>query len=169
MGTTSLPTPTDLREYRRFRAWNLYQSGWRQKEIAIALGVTQGAVSQWLRRARQEGSAALHKRSSPGRPAYLSPEQKAQIPALLERGAEAYGFRGDLWDRKRIRQVIKTELGVTYHVSHITRLLRQIRWSRQKPLPRATQRNEAAIKEWLEQRWPQLKKSVNKRDEPLSS
>jgi len=41
---------TDLREYRRFRAWELHQRGWKQQTIADALGVTQGAVSQWLSR-----------------------------------------------------------------------------------------------------------------------
>ena len=39
---------TDLKEYRRFRAWELRQEGWTQRRIAEALGVTQGAVSQWL-------------------------------------------------------------------------------------------------------------------------
>lgn len=164
-----MPTTTDLREYLRFRAWDLHQSGWRQTDIATALGVTEGAVSQWIKRARQEGCTGLHKRSSPGRPAYLSPQQKAQIPVLLQRGAEAYGFRGDVWDRKRIREVIKQELGVTYHVSHITRLLREVGFSRQKPVPRASQRDEEAIEQWLQERWPMLKKSVNKNQELSSS
>ena len=38
--------PTDWREGRRFRAWELAPQGWKQKDIAAALGVTQGAVSQ---------------------------------------------------------------------------------------------------------------------------
>jgi predicted transcriptional regulator len=34
-------------ESRRFRALELREQGWLQDEIAEALGVTQGAVSQW--------------------------------------------------------------------------------------------------------------------------
>lgn len=45
-------TPHEWREGRRLRAWQLKQQGWRQKDIAIALGVTDGAISQWLSRAR---------------------------------------------------------------------------------------------------------------------
>jgi len=36
----------DWKEWRRRRAWELSQQGWSQKDIAEALGVTQGAVSQ---------------------------------------------------------------------------------------------------------------------------
>lgn len=31
---------------RRFRAYELHQHGWKQQDIAAALGVTPGAVSQ---------------------------------------------------------------------------------------------------------------------------
>jgi DNA-directed RNA polymerase specialized sigma24 family protein len=43
--------PTDWREGRRLRAWELAQQGWKQTDIAAALGVTHGAISQWLTRA----------------------------------------------------------------------------------------------------------------------
>ncbi|MBI5760422.1 MAG: helix-turn-helix domain-containing protein, partial [Planctomycetales bacterium] len=45
----------DWREVRRRRAWELKQQGWKQRDIAEALGVTEGAVSQWLSTARAEG------------------------------------------------------------------------------------------------------------------
>ena len=34
---------TNWREYRRFQAWELYQKGWKQKHIAVAVGVTKGS------------------------------------------------------------------------------------------------------------------------------
>ena len=42
------------REYRRFQAWELYQKGWKQKDIAVALGVTKGSISQWVKQLEQE-------------------------------------------------------------------------------------------------------------------
>jgi predicted transcriptional regulator len=44
----------DWREGRRRRAWELKEAGWKQQDIAVALGVSGGAVSQWLTRARTE-------------------------------------------------------------------------------------------------------------------
>ena len=35
----------DWREGRRLRTWELHQQGWKQHEIATALGVTQGAAA----------------------------------------------------------------------------------------------------------------------------
>jgi predicted transcriptional regulator len=47
------------REGGRRRAWELKQQGRKQQDIAAALGVTPGAVSQWLKRAHEQGVDAL--------------------------------------------------------------------------------------------------------------
>jgi len=39
---------SNWREGRRLRAFELKEQGWKHKEIAEALGVTEGAVSQWM-------------------------------------------------------------------------------------------------------------------------
>src|SRR5260370_39262959 len=149
----------DWPEGRRRRAWELKQLGWKQTEIAAALGVTSGAVSQWLTRARAEGVAeGLRAHPASGRPPKLTAEQRAQLPALLDRGAEAYGFRGQVWTCKRVGAVIRRTFGVTSDPSHIARLLHRLGSSVQRPVERATQRDEAAIPGWWEQRWPALKK-----------
>jgi transposase len=136
----------------------LAQQGWSQQQIAQALGVTVGAVSHWLVRARQAGQTALHDQPRPGRQPRLSPEQQAQVLARLRQGAVACGFRGNRWTQKRVREVIRRECGVTYHPAHISRLLHRWNWSRQKPRRLARQRDEAAIQEWREQRYPALQK-----------
>jgi transposase len=158
MSNSTTEAPETWREGRRLRAWELFRQGWRQRQIAHALGVSEGAVSQWLSQARQAGSNALHSRPHPGRKPRLSPEQQARVPALLRQGAQAFGFRGDLWTLKRVREVIRRAFGVTYSPSHISRLLRQWNWTRQKPVPCARQRDEAAIQAWREQRYPALVK-----------
>ena len=150
--------PSDWREARRFRAWELHQKGWKQYLIAEALGVTQGAISQWLKRAREGGVEALRTRKPPGPTPRLTPEQRARIPELLKRGAEAFGFRGDIWTCPRVAEVIRREFGVSYHPAHVSRILRACGWSVQKPMRRASQRDEEAIERWRQERWPELKK-----------
>jgi transposase len=145
-------------EGQRLRGWELAQAGWKQKDIAIALGVTKGAVSQWLKRGREGGMEALRRHPAPGAPSKLSSEQAEKLPQLLSRGAEAYGFRGKVWTHARIAAVIQHEFSVKYHANHIARILRKIGWSRQKPRRRATQRDEVAIAHWAAQEWPMIKK-----------
>jgi transposase len=138
--------PRDWREGRRLRAWELKQQGWSQAKIARALGVSPGAVSQWMKRAREEGGPeALRRRPAPGPRPRLGGEQQQELLTILQRGAEAYQFRGDVWTAPRIAQVIRREFGVRYDPGHVSRLLRAWGWSVQKPRRQASQRNEQAI------------------------
>lgn len=161
--------PTDAGEWRRRRAWELYELGWWQKDIAAALGVSRAAVCQWIKCAREGGGVkALRSRPHLGGPSKLTAEQRAQLPALLARGAPAYGFRGDVWTAKRVAEVLWRTFGVRYHPDHVSRLLREAGWSRQQPIERATQRDEEAIRRWYEERWPALRKKRPRRDTPSS-
>jgi len=151
---------TDWREGRRLRGWELHEAGWNQTEIADALGVTSGAVSQWMRRAREGGGPeALRRRVASGPESRLSEEEQARILVWLAEGAEAHGFRGDLWTRRRVAALIERKLGIKYHPGHVSKLLRSWGWSSQKPAKRARQRDEEAIRQWLTRRWPAIKKS----------
>ena len=158
MKTTVTRPPRDWREGRRLRAWELHQQGWPGKQIAQALGVTAGAVSQWLTRARQAGVAALYTHPPPGPTPRLTEDQRTELVALFQQGAEAHGFLGQVWTTKRVAAVIQTAFGVRYHPAHVSRLLRALPWTVQKPLRRATQRNEAAIAAWTAEQIPGLEK-----------
>ena len=100
---------TNWREGRRFRAWELKREGWSQQQIAEALGLSKGAVSQWMKRACERGMEALKRQPAPGALPRLSEEQRAKVPELLERGAEAHGFRGEAWTCERVAIVIRKE------------------------------------------------------------
>ncbi len=152
------PSKGDWREAQRRRAWELKQQGWRQKDIAAALGVSEGAVSQWVKRAEQEGEAGLASHPLVGPKPKLTEEQRQQIPALLAQGAEAHGFRGDLWTSGRSRDVIARQFGGRDHRDHVRKMLPEMGLSYQQPIERATQRDEAKIAIWTQTRWPELNK-----------
>lgn len=151
--STKTSLQTDWREQRRLQAVKLHERGWRQNKIAEAFGVSEGAVSQWIKKAKTQGVKTLRHQPPPGRPSKLSAEQQAQLPALLAKGAEACGFRGNVWTTERVAHMIQQEFGVTSHPAHCSRLLRQVKESQQKPIEKATQRNEAAIQTWKDEHW----------------
>jgi transposase len=66
--------------------------------------VSKGAVSQWMKRARQGGGPKALKRqpAAPGATPRLSEDQRAKLPELLAQGAEAHGFRGEVWTCERV-------------------------------------------------------------------
>jgi transposase len=156
----SQASSTGWKEQRRLRAYDLKQQGWKQDDIANVLGVSKGAVSQWLSRAERFGWLALQARPHSGRPPELTLDQKHLLPDLLSHGAEAYGFRGDVWTCPRIGKVIEWEWGIVYHKSHVARLLKELKWTPQMPLERASQRDEAAIATWRAEVWGELKKKL---------
>src|SRR5260370_38894674 len=98
----------DIREWRRLRSVELHALGWPEFAIAEALGVNKGTVSKWLTLANEGGSEALLGHAAVA-PRKLTAAQLQSLPELLWHGAEAYGFRGDVWPCARIAQVIHWE------------------------------------------------------------
>src|SRR5215218_8546259 len=98
-----------------------------------------------MKRGREGGVQALKRRPAPGAQPRLSEEQRMKLPELLERGAEAHGFRGEVWTCERVAELIGRECGVSYHRAHVRRLLKALRKNLQKPQRRANQRDEEDI------------------------
>jgi len=114
------------------------------------------------KKAEEQGVEALKQKPRPGAKPKLSQEQRAQLPALLAQGAEAFGFRGQVWTTSRVAFLIKHQFGVNYHRGHCSRILHVLKWSHQKPIEKATQRDEVAIRTWKEQRFEELKRKAEK-------
>ncbi|MGE3151424.1 MAG: IS630 family transposase [Nitrospiraceae bacterium] len=150
-------SPGEL-ERRRHRAVALLAKGYGPSEVARMLGVDRRSVRRWKAAYRHHGAQALRARRASGRPPKLTPRHLQQVERVLLKGAKAAGFGTDLWTCPRIAQVMAHRFGVRYHVDHLSRLLRALGWSAQKPQPRAVERDEPAIQGWTKQTWPGVKK-----------
>ena len=146
---------------RRAEGVRLLQAGaLSQVQIARHLGVSEATISRWKTVLVQSGPEALQARRASGRPPKLSAADKQKLAEKLEQGALAAGFPTEQWTQARVKEVIKREFGVHYHRDYISRLLRGMGWSVQKPDPRAIERDEELIRAWLDQDWPRIKKSA---------
>mgnify|MGYP002737683347 CR=1 FL=1 len=145
--------------YRRSLAVKWVESGMSQTEAARRLEVTQGAVSQWVARAREGGEDALKTQPRSGRPPRLPAEMVPRVLAALEAlGPEGFGYDDQRWTTQRIADTIARLTDVRYSTSKISDLLRQWGWSWQVPKRRDSRRDEATVEHWREQLWPELKK-----------
>jgi putative transposase len=127
-------------------------------EIARQLGVTRGSVGAWAKAMKAGGLRRLRKRKSSGRRSKLSAEIRSKLKRLLDRGALASGFPTDRWTLVRVSELVKKEFDIRYHPNSLRRVLDQMGYSVQKPLPRAAERDEVLVKAWLEKDWPRIKK-----------
>jgi transposase len=154
--------------WRRRQAVELRQKGWTLGRIAEALGVTPGAVCQWLKALQDRGEQALDSgRSRTGRRPKLTKEQAARLVELLDAGAEAAGHVGERWDGKRVAALIRREFGISYLPGNIPRLLRRLGWTPQKPQILASQRDEEKIEQFKAD-WQAVKKGRRRKAEPSS-
>ena len=151
----------EVLEARRLSVLPRIEQGESLAGIARQLGVSRQAVHQWAQQYRRRGAMGLRRRARPGRPPKLARRQLAQLPRLLARGAEAYGFSTAVGTTQRVAALLCKRFRVRYDRDHVCRLLHRFGWSWQKPAGRARERDEAAIPRWVQHTWPGLKKKPN--------
>lgn len=88
----------------------------------------------------------------------LNKEQIKQLEQILISGATEYGFDTDLWTLGRIAEVIKKEFGIHYHPGSLSRTMRMLGYSCQKPTRIAINRNDRDRQMWLKDVWEKDKK-----------
>ena len=104
------PKKADWREERRKRAWKLKEQGWQQQDIAVALGVSDGAVSQWMKRGREGGIEALEAHPPKGVSPRIDGGAEGSDSRVVSQRSRGYGFRGDVWTARRVTEVIMRRL-----------------------------------------------------------
>jgi transposase len=147
------------REARRMLAANLFMECRKTSEIASILGVTSGAVSQWRGVWNESGKEGLRSKAHPGRIPELDDEDRCKLAKYLADGPKSHGFDSELWTLPRVAKVIEDKFGVIHHSSHVSRILRQMNWSPQKPERQAKEQDETAVEKWREETWPEIKKA----------
>lgn len=105
----------DGRAARRMLAIALVLEGMDRTTAAKTCGMDRQTLRDWVHRYNAEGLAGLTNRRSPGRPARLSPEQKADLAALVEAGPDPERDGVVRWRRIDLKRRIETMFGVALH------------------------------------------------------
>ena len=145
-------------EQRRFQAAELLSQGFNNSEVARRLKVSNQTVSRWAARIRHQGLESLRQAGRAGRKPLLIQKDRKRLEQLLKRGPEQLGYETSLWTSERVAHLIENEFGIRYHPGHVWKILVGLGWSCQRPVGRARERNEEAIRLWKKQTWPAIKK-----------
>lgn len=168
-----MPTDRDFRklppatqaELRRV-AVNMVLSGKSRIEVADAIGVNRRFVGEWVLAFEASGEAALaggRRGRRPGEQKALNRRQEAMIRRLIvSRCPDQLKLPFALWTREAVGQVIAQRTGITLSLTAIGSYLAAWGMTPQKPIRRATERDEAAIQTWMEQDYPALVKRAKK-------
>ena len=131
--------------------------------MARQVGVHRQSVNRWAKAIEEDGREALRQAGRAGRKSRLREGELKQLEEKLKRGAEAAGYETNLWTLERVAELIEQDFGVKYHAGHVSWLFKKLGWSCQRPVGKALERNEPAIKQWKKRRWPALKKKPGAR------
>jgi transposase len=152
-------SPAEL-EQRRLRAIELLRRDLPVHVVADRLGVDRRPVRRLKRAHRRQGRAGLRARPTPGRPPKLTVAQRRRLARLIVAGPEVAGYRTSLWTCRRIVDLIRRHFDVVYHPDHVGRLLRACGFSPQRPQPRAKERDDRRVREWIRVDWAGVKKTA---------
>ena len=153
----------DALERRRFKAFTLLSKGLSEAEVARQVGAHRQSVNRWAKTITEQGREGLKQAGRAGRKSQLSEAEFKQLEQKLKRGAEAAGYETNLWTLDRVADLIEQDFGVKYHAGHVSWILKKLGWSCQRPVGKALERNEPAIKQWKKRRWAELKKKPSAR------
>ena len=140
-----------------------------QSQIARQLRVGRQTVSRWAEGFRSGGMDALRAAGRAGRKPNLTGADRDRLQELLLKGPEELGYETPLWTCARVAHLVRKEFEVEYHRGHVWKILDGLGWSCQRPVGRARERNEDAIRRWQRVTWPGIKKKPKKKGAPSSS
>ena len=142
-------SPTNSIEYQRNLCVKLDEESFTQVRIAKIIGKTQGWVSQVLSKFKKGGLDELKEKKAKGASPKLTETQKQELSNIIDKGALAYGFEGDIWTRKRVQLVIKEQYNVQYSERHVGKILQEMRYSKQIPQEIDYRQKQELVDEWV--------------------
>jgi transposase len=151
-------------EHMRLLAVERVQSGEKPSVVAKSFGIYRTSIYKWLRAHKKRGREALKSTTAKGPTPKLTQVQKNQVRRwIIGKDPRQYGFDFGLWTRSIVAQMIQDKFEVSLTLPSIGHLLTSLEITPQKPLRRAYERDEKEIKQWKEEKYPELRKRAKKR------
>jgi transposase len=160
-------TPAAQEQNRR-QAIRLYNQGYKQKDIAVMVGVSQNSISKWCRAYNKSGIAGIKSKQRGvkiGQNRTLTPEQEAEIQkCILDKSPDQYKMTFALWNRQAVGELIKHRTGITMPIRTVGEYLHRWGFTPQKPLKRAYEQNPKAVQKWLDEEYPTIHQQAAQED-----
>ena len=142
----------------RNQAIKAVRKGRRVADVADAFGVTERTLYRWLARYANEGQRGLENRPRSGRPPKVTAEEMAWIGKTVQEGTpQQLKLPYALWTLSLIRELIRRHLGKTLALSSVSRIMKLLGFSAQKPLYQAWQQDPVLVRQWETESYPEIR------------
>ena len=158
--------PPVAQEALRIRAVKAVLSGKKIVEVARTMSVSRVSISNWLKTYLAEGMSALKssKRGlKKGQRTRLDEQQSRKIRTIIvDKLPEQLKMPFVLWTRKAVRELIHERFGFWMPIRTVGEYLKRWGFTPQKPAKSSYEQQPKAVKQWLDDDYPQLKKRAKK-------
>jgi transposase len=141
------------------------QEGVSKAEAARVFGISRTSVHAWINLYREHGKEGLTPKR-PGRAkggGRLKGWQAAAIVNIVkDRCPDQLKLPFALWTREAVRDLIVRKYNIHYSLVMTGRLLRRWGFTPQKPVRRAYERDDEAIRHWLRYEYPALRRRAKR-------
>ncbi len=152
-----LSAKLQARYEKRRLAIEAVREGATVESVAGMLKVSLRTVFHWLARYRNGGQHALREGRRSGRPRKLDVEVMRWLyQAITKHDPRQYDFPFNLWTLGLVRVLLKRKFGIELSKSGVSRLLRHLGLSPQRPIYKSYKQNPKKMKKYLEEIFPGL-------------
>ena len=142
----------------RQQAVKAVREGATVASVATAFGVSTRAVFGWLARFAEGGQNALLARPVPGRPPKISADEMRWIAqAVRDHSPQQFRFEFGLWTLSLISELIRRQFGKSLALASVSRVMKLLGFSVQKPLYQAWQQDARLVHEWETRTYPAIR------------
>lgn len=159
-------TPKTQEEIRR-QAIRLLKK-LKPSQVADQLEVSRNAVYEWIKAHKAGGMKAL-KAKRQGRPKgtglTLSVEQQAKVRMIIcDATPDQLKMPFALWTREAIQSLISDLFKIKMERRQVGRYLKRWGFTPQRPVKRAYERNDKAVRQWMDEDYPAIAKKAAAED-----
>lgn len=141
----------------RCAAVDAVREGETFEAVARMFGVSIRALFNWVAHYRRGGYHALREGHRSGRKRKLDVNMIRWLyRAITQKDPRQYDFPFNLWTLGLIRILLKRKFGVSLSKSAVSRLLRHLGLSAQRPIYKSYKRDPKKMKKYLEETFPGL-------------
>ncbi len=142
----------------RQQAIKAIREGQSAASVAAAFGVNVRSVHRWLADFVNGGQNALLAKPIPGRPPKVSAEEMRWLAqAVREHSPLQYKFHFGLWTLSLIAELIRREFGKKLSLASVSRIMKLLGFSAQRPLYQAWQQDATLVRQWEKETYPAIR------------
>lgn len=144
----------------RIRTVKMVKKGLSPEVAAKNLGFHRSTIYSWLKAYDMKGKKALYLKKASGRPSILSSSQTNWLCKALSSDPRQLKFEFYLWTRSRVIFAIERKFNIRLGKTTVTKLLKRLGFTFQKPATRFDKQDPVIVEKWLEEDYPSIKKEA---------